>query len=176
VTKYGLQLALALPALMACDRFAIEADLRWGRERRDLRYALRGPLPGQFPDGNEATDRGPLIGQPGNELPDEVATLLVDLSALPGPWRPAPSHAILDLPGVGQCVPDAVWKRIELARRGLAAVVFAISKHLRVSEAALDEGLPAALYVYARVMNAQAVLGRVVQVAARAPRILEKHD
>ena len=172
VTKYGLQLALALPALMACDRFTIEADLRWGRERQALRYALRGPLPGQFPDGNGATDRGPVPG--GNELPDEVAALLVDLSALPGPWRPAPSHAILDFPGVGQCVPDvqfvhqetgqtvylevlgfwsrdAVWKRIELARKGLAAVVFAVSKHLRVSEAALDEGLPAALYVYARV-------------------------
>jgi hypothetical protein len=62
---------------------------------------------------------------------------------------------------------DAVWKRIELAHKGLAAVVFAVSKHLRVSEAALDEGLPAALYVYARVMNAHAVLQRVQEVAAR---------
>jgi predicted nuclease of restriction endonuclease-like RecB superfamily len=63
---------------------------------------------------------------------------------------------------------DAVWKRIELARKGLPqAVVFAVSKHLRVSEAALDEGLPAALYVYARVMNAHAVLNRVQEVAAR---------
>jgi hypothetical protein len=60
---------------------------------------------------------------------------------------------------------DAVWKRIELARKGLAAVVFAVSKHLRVSEAALDDGLPAALYVYARVMNAQAILRRVQAVA-----------
>jgi predicted nuclease of restriction endonuclease-like RecB superfamily len=125
-----------------------------------------------------------------DQFPDEVAALLADLSALPGPWRPAPSHAILDLPGVGQCVPDvqfvhqetgqtvylevlgfwsrdAVWKRIELAHKGLAAVVFAVSKHLRVSEAALDEGLPAALYVYARVMNAHAVLKRVAEVAAR---------
>jgi hypothetical protein len=47
-------------------------------------------------------------------------------------------------------------------------VVFAVSKHLRVSEAALDEGLPAALYVYARVMNAHAILDRVKEVAARA--------
>jgi len=184
VTKYGLQLALALPALMACDRFTIEADLRWGRERRPLRYAVRGPLAGEFPDGN---DRGPPTGT----LPDEVAALLHDLSALPGPWRPALCDAILDLPGVGQCVPDlefvheqngqtvylevlgfwsrdAVWKRIELARKGLPqAVVFAVSKHLRVSEAALDEGLPAALYIYARVMNAHAVLDRVQEVASR---------
>jgi hypothetical protein len=64
---------------------------------------------------------------------------------------------------------DAVWKRIELARKGLAAVVFAVSKHLRVSEAALDDDRPAALYVYARVMNAAAILQRVQEVAARVP-------
>ena len=46
-------------------------------------------------------------------------------------------------------------------------MVFAVSKHLRVSEAALDEELPAALYVYARVMNAHAVLSRVREVATR---------
>jgi predicted nuclease of restriction endonuclease-like RecB superfamily len=184
VTKYGLQLALALPALMACDRFTIEADLRWGRERRPLRYAVRGLLAGELVDGNDR-------GHPTSTLPDEVAALLHDLSALPGPWRPALCDAILDLPGVGQCVPDlefvheqtgqtvylevlgfwsreAVWKRIELARKGLPqAVVFAVSKHLRVSEAALDEELPAALYVYARVMNAHAVLDRVREVATR---------
>ena len=188
MTKYGLHLALALPALMACDHWAIEADLRWGRDRRPLRYALRGPLPGHFLDGNAAPDRE----HPANDLPDEVAALLQNLAALPGPWRPAPSHAILDLPGVVQCVPDlefvhqqtgqtvclevlgfwsrdAVWKRIELARKGLPeAVLFAVSKHLRVSEATLDEKLPAALYVYARVMNAHAVLQRVQEVAARA--------
>ena len=184
VTKYGLQLALALPALMACDRFTIEADLRWGRERRPLRYAVRGPLAGELVDGHDR-------GHPTSTLPDEVAALLHDLSALPGPWRPALCDAILDLPGVGQCVPDlefvheqtgqtvylevlgfwsreAVWKRIELACKGLPqAVVFAVSKHLRVSEAALDEELPAALYVYARVMNAHAVLDRVQEVASR---------
>ena len=188
VTKYGLQLALALPTLMACDRFTIEADLRWGRERRPLRYALRGPLAGALVAGDTAPERG----RPTAELPDEVAALFHDLSALPGPWRPALCNTILDLPGVGQCVPDlefvhektgqtvylevlgfwgrdAVWRRIELVRKGLPqAVIFAVSKHLRVSEAALDEELPAALYVYARVMSAHAVLKRVQEVATRA--------
>jgi len=189
VTKYGLQLALALPALMACDRFTIEADLRWGRERKPLRYSLRGPLADQSSDGNQVSNYEHL---PSDPLPDEVAALLADLSALPGPWRPAVCGTILDLPGIGQCMPDlefahqntgrvvylevlgfwsrdAVWKRIELARKGLPSpVVFAVSKHLRVSEAALGDDLPAALYVYARVMNAQAIIQRVEQVAARS--------
>ncbi len=179
VTKYGLQLALALPSLMACDRFAIEADVRWGKERRPLSFGLRG--------AQEATSALPTSDQ----LPDEVAALLHDLEALPGPWRPAISQAILDLPGVGQCVPDlefvhqesgqtvylevlgfwsreAVWRRIELARQGLPQpVLFAVSKHLRVSEAALDAELPAALYVYARTMSASTIMARVHELATR---------
>ena len=62
----------------------------------------------------------------------------------------------------------AVWKRIELAEAGLPhPVVFAVSKHLRVSEEALGDATPAALYVYARTMNARAVLERVESVARR---------
>ncbi len=178
VTKYGLQLALALPALMACDAWSIEAELRWGHERRPLRYRLRGE--------GHACEAQPEAG-----LPDEVAALLNDLAALDSPWRPSVAGAILDLPGVGTCVPDielvhrdtgqtvflevlgfwsreAVWRRVELAEKGLPhPIVFAVSKHLRVSEAALDGDQPAALYVYARVMNARAVLERVQAVAER---------
>jgi uncharacterized protein len=181
VTKYGLQLALALPSLMACDRWALEADVRWGKERRPLRFGLRG---GQ----DSASQVTPSTDE---QLPDEVAALLRDLGALPGPWRPEISQAILDLPGVGQCVPDlefvhqetgqtvylevlgfwsrdAVWKRIELAQKGLPQpVLFAVSKHLRVSEAALDADLPAALYVYARTMSASTVMARIHQLASR---------
>jgi predicted nuclease of restriction endonuclease-like RecB superfamily len=163
---------------MACDRWAIEADVRWGKERRPLRFALRG--------SQEAS-----LEAPPSQLPDEVATLLDDLANLPGPWRPAVSQAILDLPGVGQCVPDlefvhqetgqivylevlgfwsreAVWKRVELARKGLPhPVLFAVSKHLRVSEAVLESDQPAALYVYARAMSASAVMARIHELAAR---------
>lgn len=184
VTKYGLQLALALPSLIACDRYAIEADVRWGKDRRPLRFGLRG---GQENPGEAAPTAGA-------QLPDEVEALLRDLSALPGPWRPAISQAILDLPGAGQCVPDlefvhqetgqtaylevlgfwsrdAVWKRIELARQGLPhPVLFAVSKHLRVSEAALDADVPAALYVYARSMSAPTIMQRIHELAARPSR------
>jgi hypothetical protein len=125
------------------------------------------------------------------ELPDEVAALLAELRQQASPWQASPSEAILGLPGIGVCVPDlefvhretgqrvflevlgfwsraAVWKRVEMAEAGLPfPVVFAVSKHLRVSEEALPAGAPAALYVYARTLNARAVLDRVAGVARR---------
>jgi uncharacterized protein len=101
----------------------------------------------------------------------------------------APAGAILDLPGVGLCVPDlvfehdrtgecvylevmgfwsrdAVWRRVELVERGLRdRILFAVSQRLRVSEQVLGDDLPGALYVYKRVMSARAVLERVDRLA-----------
>ncbi|MCE9579168.1 MAG: hypothetical protein K8W52_38955, partial [Deltaproteobacteria bacterium] len=61
----------------------------------------------------------------------------------------------------------AVWRRVELVQRGLGErIVFAVGQQLRVSEEALDEDLPGALYVYKRTMAAKAILTRVEAVAA----------
>jgi predicted nuclease of restriction endonuclease-like RecB superfamily len=177
VTKYGLQLALAFPAIAACDRWALAADLRWGREARPLRLELEGSATG---------------AQPEDALPDEVAVLLDQLRAAETPWRAAVSDAVLDLPGVGLCVPDlelrrdgqrvyvevlgfwsrdAVWKRVELVERGLPyPLVFAVSKRLRVSEEALGDQHPSALYVYGKTMSARALLERVEAAAERIRR------
>lgn len=38
--KYGLQLALFLPTLLLCEDFALQADVRWGPERRVKKFAL----------------------------------------------------------------------------------------------------------------------------------------
>ncbi len=132
--------------------------------------------------------RGRLL--PG--LPDEVAALQSEVLAVAialATLRPA--DTILDLPGIGVCVPDldfvhresglrvflevlgfwsraAVWKRVELVQAGLPhPIVFAVGKHLRVSEDVLGDESPAALYVYARTMNARAVLARIEAVAGR---------
>ncbi len=179
VTKYGLQLALALPALRSCGSFSLTADLRWGAERTPLKFQIAG-----------RSAEGTGIGND-DALPDDVAALLTDLRAASGPWQPRVATKLLNLPGLGVCVPDlelrhrdsgksvhlealgfwsrdAVWKRIEFAMRGLGTpMIFAVSKHLRVSEAVLPDDLPAALYVYARVMNARAILERADAVAAR---------
>lgn len=176
VTKYGLELALALPALEACDDLALVAEVRWGKDRTPLafRHEKRGAP-------------GPLAAP---RLRDDVAALIEAFRGLASPWRITESTDVLDLPGVGLCVPDlvferkdgrrvhfealgfwsrdAVWKRIELAGHGLLTpILFAVSSRLRVSEEALPEDLPAALYVYKGTMSARAILEKLETLASR---------
>lgn len=171
VTKYGLQLALVLPALEECDELELTAELRWGKQREPLRFRHAHRLV------------GPRRGAPA-ELVDEVRALLDAINAMDTPWRAVPAPHILDLPGVGLCVPDlmlchgesgdsvylealgywsrdAVFKRVELAERGLAdKILFCASSRLRVSEELLDGVESAALYVYKGVMSPRAVVQR----------------
>ena len=180
VTKYGLQLALALPAIRECDEWMLEADLRWGKDRAPLLLRLDGRA-------TRANDEPP-------RLADEVVKLLDDLADLESPWRVTPSTDILQLPGAGLCVPDlvfthaqsgecvylevlgfwsrpAVWRRVELVERGLPQrILFAVSQRLRVSEEALGDDLPGALFVYKRVMSARRILERVELIANRVTK------
>jgi predicted nuclease of restriction endonuclease-like RecB superfamily len=157
------------------------AELRWGTARTPLRCRLDG--------------RGEPDPEAAAHLADDVRALLDALRALDTPWQATPAVEILDLPGHGVCVPDltfeharsgervhlevlgywsrdAVWKRVELVEAGLAhRIVFAVGQQLRVSEAALDVELPAALYVYKRTMSAKAIVERVDALATvRVPR------
>ncbi|MBM4321447.1 MAG: DUF790 family protein, partial [Deltaproteobacteria bacterium] len=179
VTRYGLQLALLLPVLRECGRFRLDAVVLWGKARQRLRFAVEGGTrPGGAAGAGEAT-------LPPARLPDEVAALLRQFQALDTPWDAAPCTQILELPGVGLCVPDllfthrltgeqaflevlgywsraAVWRRVELVQAGLPyRIVFAVSSRLRVSEAALDGDLPGSLYVYKGVINARRITERL---------------
>jgi hypothetical protein len=175
VTKYGLQLALALPAVRRCDQWHIEAELRWGKGRERLMFREAGAAVAE-PDDDML---------PPAHLSDEVQGLLNGVRAAGGSWKVAAARALLELPGVGLCVPDlvfthrptgekvylevlgfwsrqAVWRRIELVQRGLSTkVLFAVSERLRVSEAALDKTLPSALYVFKHALSPRAVLERL---------------
>lgn len=181
VTKYGLQLALVLPAIRACERWSIDANVRWGRDREPLSFALSGECRG----GDDAPG--------GVLLPDEVRTLLERFAKRDTPWRARPCADVLELPGVGLCVPDllfehaetgaraylevlgywsreAVWRRVELAEGGLAhPIVFAVSKRLRVSEEVLSGDLPAALVVYKGALSPAAIEARIAQVTGGDP-------
>jgi predicted nuclease of restriction endonuclease-like RecB superfamily len=171
VTKYGLGLALLLPALDDCGPWSLDADVRWDKTTRVHRFHLEGgqnsPAPGRV------------------HLPDDVAALVSRVKKLGRGWSVAPSDAILDLPGLGLCIPDlvfrhgrsrepyylevmgfwsrdAVWRRVELVQAGLPhRILFAVSSRLRVSERVLDGELPGQLYVYKGTMMANEVLDRL---------------
>ncbi len=176
VTKYGLALALALPALMASGRYRITADLRWGKERLPLRF----------------TKEGEALGRPDDvpiRLSDDAETVRTRLLERAGAWRAELADTIIDLPGVGACIPDlvcthqksgarvfvevmgywsrdAVWKRVELAERGLEVpVLFCISERLRVSEAVLPDGSNAALLVYKGVIPIASLEEKLTRLA-----------
>jgi hypothetical protein len=177
-TKYGLQLALVLPALEGCDAWRLEADVRWGKDRVPLLFRLAG--------------RGAANAGAAPVLSEELQAFARSFSALGTAWRVSPNADILELPGVGLCVPDlvferpyygpprdrvylevmgywsraAVWKRVELVEAGLAArILFAVGARLRVSEEVLDAELPGALYVYKQTMSARAVAERLETLA-----------
>jgi predicted nuclease of restriction endonuclease-like RecB superfamily len=175
-TRYGLQLGLALPAIAACDTWSVEADVRWGAERRALRFRLAG----------SAAAVG--VAEP-PELPEELARLVEAFERLGSGWRVEREPAVLDLPGAGLCVPDlafvrerdaarvhfellgfwsreAVWRRVELVRAGLEhRILFAASRNLRVGEAVLEDSPTAALYVFTRVLAAKEILARLEALA-----------
>lgn len=176
-TRYGLQLGLALPTIAGCDRWSIEADVRWGNDRRPLRFRAAGAAVAS----DAATAPPPL--------PDDLAAFVAAFERLESGWRIDREPAVLDLPGAGVCVPDlafvrardgarvhfellgfwsreAVWKRVELVRAGLPhRILFAVSKTLRVGESVLDDAPHAALYVFTRVISAKHVLQRIEQLA-----------
>src|SRR6185312_6406627 len=155
---------------------AIEADVRWGADRRPLRFRLRGRATAE------------TASEP--ELPDELATFVAAFERAGAGWRIERAPAILDLPGAGLCVPDlafvrqsdgarvffellgfwsreAVFRRIDLVRAGLPhKILFAASKSLRVGEALLDDAQTAALYVFSRVLGVRAVVERLARLAA----------
>jgi predicted nuclease of restriction endonuclease-like RecB superfamily len=182
VTKYGLQLALVLPALEQCDSWTLAADVSWGKDRVPLTFRLAGR-------GREAEEQAA-------PLPDEIRALVRGFVALKTGWRVRESSRVLDLPGVGLIVPDlvfqrpsaragrpddevflevlgfwsrtAVWQRVELVQAGLAQkILFAVSSRLRVSEEVLTSDLPGALYVYKRTMNPRAIADRLDELVTR---------
>jgi uncharacterized protein len=173
--KYGLQLALALPAIAACQAWAIQADVRWGADRRPLVFRLAGRTSAGVP--------------PPPALPDELAAFVTAFERAETGWRIDREPAVLDLPGAGVCVPDlaftrasdgarvffellgfwsreAVFRRVDLVGAGLPhRILFAASKTLRVSEELLEASPTAALYIFARAISVRGVLERLEQLA-----------
>ncbi|HET7545071.1 MAG TPA: DUF790 family protein [Polyangiaceae bacterium] len=185
VTKYGLELALLLPALEACESAQLSAELRWGKKREPLSFSLE-------------------LSQAGNaqaSRPRAEVQALLEAFADNETWHAELAQEVLDLPGVGLCVPDlcfthrasgelvscevlgfwnraAVFRRIDLVERGMASkIVFVVSARLRVSEELLDGADSAALYVYKGAINPKALQRKLEQLLlspSAAPRAARK--
>jgi predicted nuclease of restriction endonuclease-like RecB superfamily len=193
VTRYGVRLAMLVPALRELDRWSLVADVRWGKAREPLvfRMASTDVARTEARERSEGiVDAGTRAGEP--HMADEVRELYDALRGKAGAWTVEPATVVLDVPGLGVCIPDlafrrgergeevvylevlgfwsrdAVWKRVELVTRGLGArVIFAASTRLRVSAEVLGDDRPASLYVYKGKMSARAVLEHVERLATR---------
>jgi hypothetical protein len=174
VTKYGQKMAMVMPVLEACPRWTLEADIRWGKTRTPLTFRASGGQAGRAP-----------VDPP---LPDAIAELWRRFSDLGTGWTARPNERVLELPGVGLCIPDlvftrsgeevffealgfwsreAVFRRVDLVQRGIGyKMLFAVSSRLRVSQELLDEDASSALYVYKGTMSARSIAQHLDRLAA----------
>ena len=183
VQRYGVRLALFLPSVLACASFQVEAEVLWGKEREKLTFAI-DPSHGL----TVASAREPAGVAPDLELFCEA------FRRLESPWSVSANERIFALPGEVVCVPDlvfasketgeevfleafgfwsraAVWKRVELLRKGFPArIVLAVGKQLRVSEEVLEDDDAGELYVYKRTISPREVLERLNRGARPASR------
>jgi predicted nuclease of restriction endonuclease-like RecB superfamily len=162
VTKYGLALALAFPALTSAGPYELVADVRWGKERVPLRFGMKS-------DAGAQKDDVPA------RLGDDAESLRERFRARESAWKIEAANELLDARGHGIVVPDlvcthasgtrvfvevmgfsardAVFARAELAEKGLLPpIVFCASERLRVSEKVLPDDGHASLLVYKGVI------------------------
>jgi predicted nuclease of restriction endonuclease-like RecB superfamily len=148
--RYGLQLAMFLPAILLCRDFAIEADLLWGPQRKPKRFRLTPAdgLVSHLPDT-------------GTYLPDEMKMFLDLFRAKVADWDIDEESEILSL-GAGYWVPDfrlihretkktvylevlGFWRRTgaqrhleRLRAHSTAPFLLAVSDSLRIDDGELD--------------------------------------
>lgn len=173
VQRYGLRLAMFVPSVLGCSHFKISAEVLWGPERQAHAFEI---LPG---DG--------LISFSAEHISHAVDLehFCAAFQKLESEWIVSQNDHIFALPGEIVCVPDlvfenrrtgeevfleafgfwsreAVWKRIELIRKGFPArIILAVGKKLRVSEEVLGEEDAGELYVYGASLSPRILLDRL---------------
>lgn len=152
-TKYGLQMAMFLPALLLCQDFRLDAELRWGPKRDPRSFHLD---PGDALVSHYADT--------GQYVPAELTAFLDRVRQVVAPnWKVSEATEVVELGREGVWVPDykfihkqsgidvlvevlGFWKRSSLDRllrllpeHGPPRYVLAISERLKVDEGALGE-------------------------------------
>jgi predicted nuclease of restriction endonuclease-like RecB superfamily len=150
--KYGLQMALFLPALLLCRHFRLNAELRWGPKREPRVFYL-----------DAETGLVSHQADSGTYIPAEVGAFLERFRQVAPGWDVTEATELIELGREGMWVPDyrfvhratgtdvfveilGFWKRSSLERllrllpqHGPKRFVLAISDRLKVDEGALSE-------------------------------------
>ena len=151
-TKYGLQMALFLPALLHCDSFRLHAELRWGPRREPRSFHL-----------DAATGLVTHQLDSGLYVPAEIPAFVERFRQVAPAWELSETTQVIELGREGVWVPDyravhkatgtdvfievvGFWKKSSLERllrllpsHGPPRFVLIISEKLKVDEAALGE-------------------------------------
>ena len=165
-TKYGLQMALFLPALLHCHDFRLEAELRWGPRREPRSFHLdagTGLITHQL-------DSGVYV-------PAEIPAFVERFRQIAPAWELSECTDVLELGREGVWVPDyravhrasgtdvfvevlGFWKKSSLERLlqllpslGPPRYVLVISDKLKVDEGSLNE-LPGPILRFKEIPSA----------------------
>ena len=155
--KYGLQLALFLPAVLLCRDFELEADLRWGPQRKPKKFLVTpgDGLVSHTPDHGMYTP--PELAMFAELFRKRVADweLTEETELLPlddGFWAPdyrlihKGSGLVVYLEVLGFWRRSSAEKHLERLRRHVREpFLLAVSDGLHIDEAEL-EGLPAGIH------------------------------
>ena len=150
--KYGLQMALFLPALLLCRDFRLDAELRWGpkRDSRTFHLSANDGLVSHYADT-------------GTHVPAELLAFIDRFRQVAPGWEVSEATNVLELGREGVWVPDykfthkatnievyvdivGFWKKSSLERllkllpeHGPPRYLLAISDRLKVDEATLGD-------------------------------------
>jgi predicted nuclease of restriction endonuclease-like RecB superfamily len=110
--RYGLQLALFLPTVLALERFELTAVITWGKERKPASFSLSQA------DGLQSQRR-----ERGLWESEEEKQLRRQWKKLDTPWKLERSSRIVDLDGRDLLVPDYVLRHPD-GRKALVDLVW----------------------------------------------------
>jgi predicted nuclease of restriction endonuclease-like RecB superfamily len=179
--KYGLQLALFLPAVLHCRDFELTAELRWGPQRKPKTFALK-PSDGLVPP----------VADTGMYVPPELAMFAELFRKRIADWDISEETDVQPL-GAGFWVPDfrlvhrpsgktvllevlGFWRRSSaekhlerLRQHAKVPFLLAVSDQLHIDDAEL-EGLPAGIHRFRQMPLPDEVARLAGEIGGQASR------
>ncbi len=110
--KYGLKMAMFLPALLLCEGWAMEADLVWGPSREARTFIL-----------DDGCGLKSHYKAKGAYVTEEQAHFEKRWKAMKTPWKISRGAELLDLGGHDVLVPDVVFTHKEDGRKAMMEIV-----------------------------------------------------